>query len=64
MDFAIWSCFERHVSTRCHPNLDLLTAVIQSAWTKLGEKVVRRFCAVVKARLRLILKAKGGHFGI
>ena len=64
MDFAIWSILERDVSTRYHPNSDLLTAVIQSAWTKLDEKVVRRFCASVKARLRLIIKAKGGHFGI
>ena len=50
MDFAIWSILERDVSTHCHPNSDLLTAVIQSAWTKLGEKVARLFCASSKLK--------------
>ena len=62
MGFAIQSILERDVSTRCQPDSDLLTEVIQSAWTKLGEKPVQRFCTSVKARLRLIIKTKGGHF--
>ena len=64
MDFAIWSILERGVSTRYQPTLDSLKAVIQSAWTRLDEKVVWHSCASVKARLRLIFRAKGGHFVI
>ena len=38
--FAIWSILERDASTRYHPHLDSLTAVIQTARNKLDEKVV------------------------
>ena len=64
MDCAILSILERDISTRCYPNSDLLTVFIQSAMTKLGEKEVWGFCASVKGSLKLIIKAKGGHFGI
>ena len=44
--------------------MDSLKATIQSAWTKLNEEVVRRSCASVEVRLRLMIKAKGGAFEI
>ena len=44
--------------------MDLLKAAIQLVWAKLKEEVVRRSCASVKARLRFMIKAKGGAFEI
>ena len=60
----MWSIFEKDLSTRYHPYLDSLRAVIQSDWTKLDEKVVWRSCASVKAHLKLIIEIKVGHFEI
>ena len=64
LDFAHWSILVRDVSVRSHPNSDSLQATIQSAWTKMDEKVLRRFCASAKAHLRLMIKAGGGSFKI
>ena len=60
--FAIRSIFERDVSTGSHPILDSLKAAIQSVWKELDQQVVRRSCASVRARLRFMIKARGGHF--
>lgn len=64
MDFAIWSILESDVSSRSYPNLNSLNAAIHSAWAKLDEEVVRRSCASVTSRIKLMIKAKGGHFEI
>ena len=44
--------------------MDLLKAAIQLVWAKLKEEVVRRSCASVKARLRLMIKAEDCDFEI
>ena len=62
IDITIWSILERDVSTRSNPNLDPLKTIIQSAWTNMDEEVVWRFCASVKACLRLMINAKDGCF--
>ena len=64
MDFAVWSILMMNVLTYSQPKMDLLKAVIQSAWTKLNEEAVRRSCASVKAGLRHMIKAKGDVFEI
>ena len=64
MDFVIWSILDMDVLTCTPHKMNSLKAAIQSAWTKLNDKVVRRSCASVKARLRLMIKAKCGDFEI
>ena len=63
-DLSVWSVLELAVLTCSHPpkKMDLLKAAIQSAWTKLNKEMVQRSSASVKARLRLMIKAKDGDF--
>ena len=64
MNFALRSILKREVSHRSSPNFESLKAAIKSNLINLDEKVVRRSCASMKARLKLIIKAKSDNFEI
>jgi len=62
MDYSVWSILESRACSTPHKNLDSLRRALIEEWDKMSLDEVRRIVENFPKRLRLCIKAKGGHF--
>jgi len=62
MDFGVWSLLEQKACAISHKNTDALKQVLLKCWDEIDAETLRATCAQVPTRLRLVIRAKGGHF--
>lgn len=61
MDFSIWSILESKVRIKKYASMDALKKAIKSEWAKIPQDHIRAACNSFFDRLKVIVKAKGGH---
>lgn len=62
MDYSVWSILEARACAKPHKNLESLKQALLREWDKISLQEVRAICENFSKRLRLCIKAKGGHF--
>ena len=61
MDFGIWSILEQKVCTISHSNVEVLKQKLAKCCAEIDAETVRVTCDQVIARLRRVVKEKGGY---
>ena len=61
LDCSLWSILESNVSATEYKNLESLKHVLEVAWAKIDEEILRRIVQKFPERLRAVVKAKGGY---
>lgn len=64
MDYSIWSVLEARVCAKPHNSLESLKQTLRKEWDRMSEEELRRVAENFPRRLKLCIKAKGGHFEI
>nr|CAD2163461.1 unnamed protein product [Meloidogyne enterolobii] len=62
MDYSVWSILESRACAKPHKSLESLRHSLTREWDLITLKEVRAICENFSSRLRLCIKAKGGHF--
>ena len=62
LDFSVWAILEARACATPHKNLDSLRRALLREWAKISVQEVRAITENFPKRLRLCIKAKGGHF--
>nr|CAD2209641.1 unnamed protein product [Meloidogyne enterolobii] len=62
MDYSFWSILESRVCAKPQKSLESLRHSLTREWDLITLKEVRAICENFSSRLRLCIKAKGGHF--
>ena len=62
LDYSVWSILEARACATPHKNLGSLRQALLREWNKLSVQELRPIAENFFARLRLCIKAKGGHF--
>jgi inhibitor of nuclear factor kappa-B kinase subunit alpha len=62
MDYSVWSILEARACAKPHKNLESLRQSLLREWAKIPVQELRAICENFPKRLRLCIKAKGGHF--
>lgn len=62
MDYSVWAILEARACAKSHKNLESLRQSLLREWAKIPVQELRRICENFSKRLRLCIKAKGGHF--
>ena len=62
MDYSIWSILESRVCSKPHRNLESLKQSLLAEWDNISLEEVRATAENFTKRLKLCIKAKGGHF--
>lgn len=61
LDYCLWSILETKVGAKKYHSMDAFKKAIVREWAKIPEDHVRAACNSFTARLKEIVKAKGGH---
>lgn len=61
LDYCVWGILQARVSAIKHTSLDALKQSLLREWKVLDQAVIRASCQAFERRLRLVVKAKGGH---
>lgn len=62
MDYSVWSILEERVCNVRHTSIAVLKQCLLKEWDKISVEELRRIAANFEKRLKLCIKAKGGHF--
>ncbi|CAK5013576.1 unnamed protein product [Meloidogyne enterolobii] len=62
MDYSFWYILESRVCAKPQKSLESLSHSLTREWDLITLKEVRAICENFSSRLRLCIKAKGGHF--
>nr|CAD2182675.1 unnamed protein product [Meloidogyne enterolobii] len=62
MNYSVWSILESRDCAKPHKSLESLRHSLTREWDLITLKEVRAICENFSSRLRLCIKAKGGHF--
>jgi len=62
MDYSVWSILEARACAKPHKSLESLRRSLEREWSKLSVQELRRICENFSVRLKLCIKAGGGHF--
>lgn len=61
MDFCIWGYLQSKVSSKQYQSLDALKRALLREWDLIPQDVIRACCEAFAARLRRVVRAKGGY---
>lgn len=62
MDYSVWSILESRACAKPHKSLESLKHSLSQEWDRLEPKELRPIAENFVKRLKLCIKAKGGHF--
>lgn len=62
MDYSVWSILETRACATPHSSLDSLREALLLEWARITPKETRRIAENFTTRLKLCIKARGGHF--
>ena len=62
MDYSIWAILEARACATPHKNLESLKQALLREWDKIPVQELRAIVENFSTRLRLCIRAKGGHF--
>ena len=62
MDYSVWSILEARACAKPHKNLASLCNALTEEWNKISVPELRAIVGNFTKRLRMCIKAKGGHF--
>lgn len=61
LDYCIWGIIQAQACSKKHTSLESLKLSLTREWNRLSEDVIRAACTSFRKRLKLVVKAKGGH---
>ena len=62
IDYKVWSVMQENVYKKQIKDIDELRARILTAWDKMDQRIIDKAVRQWRTRLRVCIKAKGGHF--